>query len=68
MSTKAEPSKDLLTILREGVLVERALQKAARQAIQQHKEAGLPLAMWREGKVVWMRAEELEAETSAQSG
>ena len=62
MTTKADPPRDLLTILRDGVLVERALQKAARQAIHEHKKEGLPLAMWRDGKVVWVPAEELEAQ------
>lgn len=62
MPKTVDPPEDLLTILREGVLVERALQKASLQAIREHKEAGLPLAMWRDGKVVWVPAEELEAE------
>lgn len=63
MSTRNEQSKDILEILSEGALVQKALEKAARQAIQEHKEEGLPLAMWRDGRVVWMTAEELEAES-----
>lgn len=62
MASDIHPTKDLLTILREGVLVEQALEKAARRAIREHKEEGLPLAMWRDGQVVWVPAEELEAE------
>ena len=62
MANDTNRSQDLLTVLREGVLVEQALQKAARQAIADHKREGLPLAIWRDGKVAWVSAEELEAE------
>ncbi len=62
MPRDKEPAKDLLGILRDGTLVEQALEKAARQAIREHKAEGLPLAMWRDGEVVWVPAEELEAE------
>lgn len=62
MTRSADPSKDLVTILRERVLVERALHKAAHQTIEEHKRDGRPLAMWRGGKVVWIPAEELQAE------
>lgn len=68
MSTKDEQPKDVPKILREGVLVQQALAKAARQAIQEHKDEGLPLAVWRDGKVVWMTAEELEAEAAVNAG
>ena len=65
MAQKTDPPKDLVAILRESVLIERALQKAARQAIKEHKKEGRPLVMSRDGKVVWMKAEELEAEIAA---
>lgn len=64
MSTSADPQKDILEIFRDGTLIDRALEKAARQAIQEHKDEGLPLAVWRDEKVVWMTAEELEAEAA----
>ncbi|RMH24729.1 MAG: hypothetical protein D6692_12390 [Planctomycetota bacterium] len=67
MAQKTDPSRDVTAILREHVLVENALAKAARQAIAEHKAEGLPLAMWRDGKVVWMSAEEVEAELEASS-
>lgn len=57
MPATAPPAEDLLTLLREGVHVERALQRAARRAIREHREEGLPLAMWRDGEVVWMAAD-----------
>lgn len=65
MARKTDPPEDLDAILRQDVLIERALRKAARQAIKEHKEEGRPLVMSRDGKVVWMKAEELEAEIAA---
>ncbi len=53
---------DLTAILDDDDLIDGALQKAARQAIREHKEEGLPLAMWRDDQVVWMSAEEIEVE------
>jgi CubicO group peptidase (beta-lactamase class C family) len=62
MAARAQPSKDVLKILSERILVEQALREAALQTLREHKEEGLPLAMWRDGRVVWMSAEEVEAE------
>ncbi len=60
MSADSDQPRDILAVLQDDDLVQRALQKAARQAIHEHKEEGLPLAMWRDGKVVWVQAEELD--------
>ncbi len=62
MSTKPDQTKDLLAILQDDALIVGALQKAARQAIEEHRREGLPLAIWRDGEVAWVSAEELEAE------
>ena len=59
---KPDPTKDVAAILQDGALVGEALAKAARQAIEQHKREGRPLVLWRDDKVVWVPAEELEAE------
>lgn len=62
---KHEPPKDVAAILQDDALVTGALQRAARQAIEEHRKEGRPLAMWRDDKVVWVPAEELEAELSS---
>lgn len=46
---KGKP-KDIDKIFREGVLIDRALAKAAREAILLHKRAGLPVVVWRNGR------------------
>ncbi len=67
MSVKAKPPVDILRTLQQGELVEQALRDAARKAILEHKKEGIPLAMWRNGKVVWVSAEELEAQLGESS-
>jgi hypothetical protein len=49
------------------VRAEMALREAVAEVIAEHKRLGLPLAMWRDGKAVWIYAEELEAERLGQS-
>lgn len=46
--------------LREEAL--QALREAVAGVIAEHKRLGLPLAIWRDGKVVEISAEEAEAE------
>jgi hypothetical protein len=43
----------------DGRPIDKALRRAADAAILQHKRAGIPLVIWREGKVVRVSAEEL---------
>ena len=33
---------------------ETALKKAVRQVVKQHKKSGRPLAVWRNGRTVWI--------------
>jgi len=37
----------------------RALQRAVRRALRQHKLAGNPVAVWRDGQVVWIPPEDI---------
>jgi hypothetical protein len=57
---KAKPPKDITAIFREGTLIDRALAAATRDAIRRHKQAGVPMAVWRNGKTVWVDAADLE--------
>ena len=47
--------------------VEEILRRAVRQALLAHKRAGNPIAVWKEGKVVIIPPEEIEADEPAQS-
>ena len=53
----ADP-KDIAQIFRDGTLIDEAMNAAVRDAVQLHKEKGLPLVVWRDGRVVWISPEE----------
>jgi hypothetical protein len=58
---KTETARDLNRIfVEEGHLIEEALRKGAREAILRHKQAGLPLAIYRNGKTVWVQPDDLD--------
>jgi hypothetical protein len=52
--------KDIGRIFREGTLIDEALNLAVRDAVQLHKEKGLPMVVWRNGEIVWITPEEAE--------
>ena len=39
--------------------IERALRAAVRDALQRHKRDGDPVAVWREGRVVWLSPDQI---------
>ena len=43
-------SKDINRIFAEGTLVDEAVWNATREAILDHKRAGNPICIWRDGK------------------
>jgi hypothetical protein len=38
------------------------MTQAVREALLRHKRLGNPVAVWREGRVVWLRPEEIPVE------
>ena len=50
---------DIDRLFREGTEIDAALNAAVREAVLQHKQKGLPLVVWRDGKVAWIPAEEI---------
>jgi len=54
--------RDISEILSDPNVLVQAAREAARDAIKQHKQMGLPLAVWRNGAVAWVAPEELEKE------
>jgi hypothetical protein len=39
---------------------ERAAQQAVREAVLRHKKLGQSVVVWRDGKVLWIPAEDIE--------
>jgi hypothetical protein len=54
------PRRDIARIFREGTLIDKALERAAHEAMLAHKRAGVPLVVWRDGKVAYVEPEEFE--------
>jgi hypothetical protein len=58
---KRKREKDISAIFAKGTAIDRALAAAAWDAVRRHREAGVPLVLWRNGRIVRVRAEELLA-------
>ncbi|MGH7577594.1 MAG: hypothetical protein ACREM1_21030 [Longimicrobiales bacterium] len=43
--------------------ITRALRHAVREALRRHKLAGNPVAVWEDGRVVWIPAEDIPEPT-----
>jgi isoaspartyl peptidase/L-asparaginase-like protein (Ntn-hydrolase superfamily) len=56
---KETQEKSIDEIFAEGTLIDKALKQAVREAILQHKRAGNPIVVWRDGKMIWLRPEEI---------
>ena len=46
--------------LAQAKKVEAAVQAAVRDALKMHKQAGNPIAVWENGRVVWIEPEQIE--------
>ena len=51
--------KDIGAIMRDGKEVDRAMDRAFRRVVERHRLLGLPLVMWRDGRVVRVPAESI---------
>lgn len=51
---------DITAVFREGTLIDRAMAAATNDAIRRHKQAGIPMPVWRNGKTIWVDAADLE--------
>ena len=40
--------------------ITQALADGAREALKKHKQAGNPVVVWRDGKMVWLKPEEIQ--------
>jgi hypothetical protein len=54
------PRRDPAEVLRDGDAIDRAILRAHREVILRHRQLGLPLVIWRDGKVVEVPADEFD--------
>ncbi len=57
MSSKA--TKDVRAMMLDGTAIERAQRESWINHLERHKRLGNPIVVWRDGKVVWVPAEEI---------
>lgn len=60
-------TKSLSELLADRTVIDKALRQGVRNAMLQHKQAGNPIVIWRDGKVVWVPAQEIEISDSDES-
>lgn len=44
--------KDIAAVLRDGTAIDRAIEQAGYRVVRRHRQLGLPLVIWRGGRVV----------------
>ncbi|OLE06442.1 MAG: hypothetical protein AUI36_42260 [Cyanobacteria bacterium 13_1_40CM_2_61_4] len=54
--------KSIEDLFEEGTPIDEALTRAAREALLHHKQAGNPIAVWEDDKVVWVPPEEIKVD------
>ena len=59
MADTAPLGRPLGERMRDDRLIEQALGRGVREALKRHKQAGNPVAAWRDGKVVWIAPEDI---------
>ncbi len=57
MEPKVKKSID--EIFSEGTQIDESLRQAVKDALLKHKQAGNPIVVWRDGKMVWLKPEEI---------
>ena len=62
MRQKIEISSDLF--IKHGKAIEAILRRAVRQALLEHKQAGNPIATWKDGKVMIIQPQDILVEDS----
>jgi len=55
-----EEAPNVGRLLKDRAVLDAALREGAREALRVHREAGLPLAVWRDGRTAWVSPEEFE--------
>jgi hypothetical protein len=54
-----QPRKTVRELFREGTAIDAALRRAVQDALRRHKRLGNSVVVWRDGKVVRLRPEEI---------
>ena len=56
----SQPRLDPETMVRDGAAIDRAIIAARRRVIRRHRQLGIPLVIWRDGKVIEVAPESVD--------
>lgn len=51
--------KDIGKIIAEGTQIDEAVRQAVKEAVLKHKQAGNPIVAMKDGKMVWIKPDEI---------
>jgi hypothetical protein len=57
---KPEPNINIDAVFEEGTPIDEAIDEAFRAAVEKHRQLGLPLVVWRDGKIVEVMPDEID--------
>jgi hypothetical protein len=59
MTVKEKQRDKIAEAFSNPEIITRALSQGVRDALLKHKRAGNPIVVWRNGKAVWLRPEDI---------
>ena len=59
LNSEKSEKKDLGQIFREGTAIDEAVDRAYRRAVKQHRQNGVPMVFWENGKIIEVPADQL---------
>jgi monomeric isocitrate dehydrogenase len=59
MNSLNSEKKDIGQIFREGTAIDEAVDRAYRRAVKQHRQNGVPMVFWENGKIIEVPADQL---------
>jgi len=62
MTSEEEPSGDPIHRITDIPRIQEALRLARQDAMRLHKRMGYPIAVWKDGRVVWIPPEEIRVD------
>lgn len=57
--------KDVRSIMLDGTPIQQAQRASWIKTLERHKRLGYPIVVWRDGRVVWIPAEEIHIPAEA---
>lgn len=67
MNRPAPKDVDIQQAFRQGTPIDEAMNQAFREAVLAHRRAGVPLIVWRDGRVQAVSPDEIEGEVEDSS-